>query len=326
MTTSQAADLAAELLAYIEAATPNGPEPAVKPDHRVKFSWPPHPISYSYHIHASDWSGHTSVEMHGESFDVRIAKTPFGVFGRCQALWLEAKGQTEEQMLKLLAKLAEPFFQRQLSIGKCLGIARRFTGSIRELQPIDLLKLLYCPDRDVASEAQTELDTHASSHLFTPALIAILRDDRHPQRRSAQWCVLDLFEDLPAFAKTTQEESEALEAMRALIWNAIDDYARTAFKAGVVLGGHLPHMRGGKMLFSCLAAPSKYGRRSAIHGLFHTVEWVPDLRDEVVAALQNSAATDPDPELREFAAGLVHDIEQGSYDHIPEPVFAEEVA
>ncbi len=319
------AHLATELQNYVQSLTPKGPEAAVKPGHRVKFSWPPHPISYSFHVLASDWSGSRTVDLHGEPFEVRIAKTPFGVFGRCQALWLEAKGETEDEMLRHLKRDAEPFFQRQFAIAKCLGSQARFTGHIRDLQPIELLKLLYCPDRDVASEAQTEIETHASSHLFTEALIAILKDERHPQRRSAQWCVLDLFEDLPAFAGTPEEETEALEAMKALIWTATDDYARTTFKAGVVLGGHLPHMRGGKMLLSCLEAPSKYGRRSAIHGLFHTVEWVPDLRDEVLAGLQGSAANDSEPQIRQFAAGLVHDIEQGSYDHVPEPLFAGEV-
>lgn len=316
-----AAHVLAELRSFIEAATPNGPMPAIKPGHRVKFEWPPHPVSYSYHVLASDWSGATTIRMHGETFGVQIARTPLGIFGKIDELWLEARGQSEEDMLRKLRDAAAPLFTRQLGISACLGCEGRFKGHIRDLSPSDLVKMLYCPDRDVASEARTEIETHASLHLFTPALTEILRDERHPQRRSAQWCVLDLFEDLPAFVSNPQEEKEALEAIKSLIWSAPDDYARTIYKAGVVLGGHLPHMAGGRFLISCLDAPSKFGRRSAIHGLFHTVEWVPDLRDEVIASLHKQADLEVEPLLREFAKAMALDIEHGSYEHVPEPVF-----
>src|SRR5262249_30763102 len=160
-----------------------------------------------------------------------------------------------ELMLSQLAKAAEPLFQRQICINECRGLEGRFKGHIRDLNPSDLIKLLYCTDRDVANDAHTEIDTHASQRIFTPALVAILNDRRHPYRRSAQWCVLDLFEDLPSFCRHEDEEEAAIQAMRDLIWDAEDDYARTIYKAGVVLGGHLPHKHGGPILLECLNAP-----------------------------------------------------------------------
>ena len=62
---------------------------AKRPSHRKAFHWPPHPISYSFHVLASDWSGQDSFTAHGETFSVRVAKTPNGVFGRCDAIWHE---------------------------------------------------------------------------------------------------------------------------------------------------------------------------------------------------------------------------------------------
>jgi hypothetical protein len=112
--------------------------------------------------------------------------------------------------------------------------------------------------------------------------------------------------------------------MRDLIWDAEDDYARTIYKAGVVLGGHIPHAFGGPTLLECLHAPSKIGRRSAIHGLFHVVEWIPEMREQVVQALNTLSIQDPEPALREFAALLAQDIANGTYDHIEEPIFEDE--
>src|SRR5688572_4006114 len=164
---------------------------AVRPNHRIKFHWPPHPISYEYHVLASDWSG-------------------------------------EAEMLQNLRHSSEPLFKRQLCVNECLNRPGRFTGHIRDLSPSDIVKLLYCRDRDIANEARTEIETHASQRVFTPALVQILNDRRHPYRRSAQWCVLDLFEDLPSFCRHEDEEEAAIEAMRDLIWDAEDDYARTS--------------------------------------------------------------------------------------------------
>ena len=108
--------------------------------------------------------------------------------------------------------------------------------------------------------------------------------------------------------------------MRDLIWSAPDDYARTIYKAGVVLGGHCPAEIGGNALIHCLNAPSAVGRRSAIHGLFHVVEWEPSLRDEVVRAIRKAAKGERTLELKEFAKLMADDIERGEYDHVPEPV------
>lgn len=320
------AKLVEALSAFIgrEVGRAGGSTVARKPAHRVKFNWPPHPVSYSYHVLASDWTGSASFEAHGETFPVEVATTPYGVFGRCNPIWLEARGNSLENMLAEMGRTAEPLFRRQFLIAGCLERAERFSGHIRDLGPEDLLKLLYCEDRDVANDARIEIETHTGAHQFTPALIAILRDARHPNRRSAQWCVLDLFEDLSSFCRTEAEQIDAVKAMKELLWNAEDDYARTIYKAGVVLGGHIPNRLGGPTLLECLEAPSKIGRRSAIHGLFHVVEWTPSMRDEVVLALQRAADKEPVPELREFARLMSRDIAHGDYDHIPEPVFPDE--
>ncbi|MFX8988315.1 hypothetical protein ABTN23_19740, partial [Acinetobacter baumannii] len=76
------------------------------------------------------------------------------------------------------------------------------------------------------------------------ALLEILRDREHPMRRIAQWCVLDLFEDLPSYFPDDEGQKQAVDAMSGLLWDAEDDYARTVFKAGVVLGGHVPPPHG----------------------------------------------------------------------------------
>jgi hypothetical protein len=312
-------------LFVVEAVEARGGDTsAVKPSHRVKFQWPPHPISYEYHVLTSDWKGKSILRTNGEEFPVAVATTPYGVFGRCEALWLEARGDTEDLMLQKLAQAAQPLLTRQVAIADSLGKKGRFTDHIRDLEPTELVQLLYCKDRDVANDARIEIETHASSSVFFPGLIFVLRDRKHPYRRSAQWCVLDLFEDLPSFAKTELQQEEALLAMKGLIWDAEDDYARTIYKAGVVLGGHIPDTAGGRVLLECLEAPSKYGRRSAIHGLYHVVEWIPSTKDEVVGALRAHAAKEEDPELREFAILMARDIEAGDVDHVPEPVFVEE--
>jgi hypothetical protein len=321
-----AAELAKQLREFIDRAVAahGGSTVAVKPSHRVKFHWPPHPISYSYHVLSSDWTGKAQFEAHGETFDVEVANTPHGVFGRCGAIWHEARGDSVEEMLENLRATAEPLFQRQLLISRTLELNGRFKGHIRELSPLDHLKLLFCEDRDVANEAQSEIETHSCSGYYFDAMIAILDDRKHPHRRSAQWCVLDIFESLPSISRDETDQREAVRAMRALIWDAEDDYARTIYKAGVVLGGHIPDLQGGPTLLECLNAPSRIGRRSAIHGLFHVVEWVPESRNEVVAALRELAGKDPEGLLREFAASMADDIEDGASDHGHEPVFPDE--
>lgn len=324
-TAQTAGTIKAELEAFIEnAARLAGSAKAVDPGHRIPFHWPPHPISYRYHVLASDWTGRATIAAHGETFAVKVARTPHGVFGRCEDLWHEARGDSADEMLANLQSEAEPLFARQISINQTLGREGRFRGHIRDLAPSDLLKLLYCPDRDVANEARTEIETHASSRLFFCSLVLVLRDEVHPYRRSAQWCVLDLFEDLPCYASSPEEEEEAIRAMRDLLWTAADDHARTMYKAGVVLGGHLPHEHGGPVLIECLRAPSKIGRRSAIHGLFHVVEWHPEMLGRVVEELGRVAGQDEEPLLRQYAAAMASDIGAGNHDHVPEPIFPEE--
>lgn len=314
--------LVASLRAFIDAAVERaGGTAAIKPEHRQPFHWPPHPTSPAFHVLSSDWTGKASFDAYGETFNVTVATTPHGVFGRCDALWHEARGTTLDEMLENLRSAAEPLFKRQLCIAACLGMDGRFTGHIPELAYEDLLKLLYCSDRDVANDARIEIDSHASSGVFAPALIEVLRDRRHPWRRSAQWCVLDLFEDLPSFCHTESDLKDALNVMKGLLWDAEDDFARTTFKAGVVLGGHLPGTVGGPVLLECLAAPSRIGRRAAIHGLFHVVEWDPTQRTVVVEALRSAAAKDAEPQLRDFAKQMASDIESGSSDHVTEPLF-----
>jgi hypothetical protein len=312
--------------AVVTAVLNNGGQTnARKPSHRIRFHWPPHPVSYEYHVHATDWTGHATFEAHHESFSVRVAHTPNGYFGRCDEIWHEDRGETLEEMLANLRASAEPLFQRQLAISDALGKPGvRFTGTVRDLEPIGHLKLLYCSDRDVAQEAQTEIERHSHHPDYLPGLLFILQDTRHPNRRSAQWCVLDLFEGLPNFVTDEAGEKAAVDAMRNLIWDAEDDYARTIYKAGVVLGGHIPHLYGGPTLLECLDAPSKIGRRSAIHGLFHVVEWIPEVRDTVVDALRIHADKESEPSLRRFALAMALDIERGDNDHIPEPLFEEE--
>lgn len=319
-------DVVRDLRAYIErrVMANGGSTAAVKPAHRVKFHWPPHPVSYSFHVLTTDWTGTAQFEAHGETFSVEVARTPFGVFGRCKAIWHEERGDSEEEMLMRLRETSEPLFQRQLAINRTLELPGRFLGHVRDLPPIDLLKLLYCDDRDVANEARSEIETHASNRVFFSALLAVLTDRRHPYRRSAQWCVLDLFEDLPSFCDSPEDETAAVQAMKGLIWDADDDYARTIYKAGVVLGGHIPHTHGGPTLIECLQAPSRIGRRAAIHGLFHVVEWMPDTREQVISALRATAEKDPDPTLRAYAKGIAGDILAGESDHTPDPMFPDE--
>ena len=315
--------LVQELRDYIEWSVQKngGSTKANKPGHRLPFHWPPHPVSYSFHVLASDWNSKAEFEADGDVYEVEVARTPYGVFGRSPALWHESRGETLPEMLANIKDAAEPLFRRQRSTAECLGQDKRFEGHIAELGALDTLKLLYCKDRDVANDARIQIETRASLHIFGPALIEILADRRHPDRRTAQWCVLDLFEDITSYFPTEQERKPALDAMRGLLWDAEDDYARTVYKAGVVLGGHLPESGGADVLLECLHAPSRIGRRSAIHGLFHVVEWFPESLRKVLPELDKVAQSDPEPLLREYAEHMAADIRQGNSDHVTEPIF-----
>jgi len=313
-----------ELRAYVDrvVARRGGDTTAIRPDHRRKFHWPPHPVSYEFHVHPSDFTGLTSFQAYDETFPVKVARTPHGVFGRCEDLWHEDRGDTEEEMLANLRASSEPLLARQHLINETLERPGRFTGIIGELEALDKIKLLYCSNRDVAHDARVQIEKRASDFRWVPALLSILHDERHPHRRSAQWCVLDLFESFPAFVLESELERQAVAAIENLMATAPDDYARTIYKAGVVLGGHLPYRYGGDALLRLITAPSRIGRRAAIHGLYHVVEWVPERKDEIVTALRNHQ--DSEPLLVEYAVALAKDIEDGEIDHVVEPDFEDE--
>ncbi|MCW5937424.1 MAG: hypothetical protein KIT11_08975 [Fimbriimonadaceae bacterium] len=318
------ADLEACIDRAVQAA--GGDTRALDPGHRHPFHWPPHPVSADYHVLPSDWTGSAVLSTHGEEFEVQVAKTGSGVFGRVVGLWNEAKGSDLAEVLQELAIGAEPLLRRQAAIATAIGRPGRFTGSTQELTPSELVQLLYCTDRDVAMGATREIEVHASTGVYTPALIHILEDRRHPYRRVAQWCVLDMFEDLPSFCPTEPLQQRAIDAVKQLLWTAENDFARVVYKAGVVLGGHVCTDPAGRALIECVQAPSKYGRRSAIHAVFHLAEWCPDLRAEILGALEQAAASDEEPDLRWFAAHMLSDITAGETEHVTEPKFPEELA
>lgn len=323
--TANALALAETLSAFLAegASRRGGPVPPIKPGHRIPFHWPPHAVSKDFRVPITAWTGSETLLIDGEPFEVQVADCAQGVFGRIESIWAEARGDTADAMRKALTDAVKPLFSRQRMIAETLGREGRFTDRIRDLEPLDLLKLLYCPDRDVAHEARVEIETHASSAWFTPSLTLILQDRSHPHRRSAQWAVLDLFEDLPRFAPTGEQAEPVLLAIKQLIFDAEDDFARTTFKAGVVLGGHIPGELGGALLIQCLKSPSKYGRRSAIHGLYHVVEWEPSLRDSVVEELESHLAEESEPLLQDYTRSMARDIAAGE-EHVDEPRFPEE--
>jgi len=259
-------------------------------------------------------------------YEVQWAETEHGIFGRVIDLWNEAKGSSREEVLHELEKGAAPWLDRMDCISSTLGLTGRYHGLIRGLTSAQLAALLFAQDRDIAFAALTEIEKRASQLSFNDAFIAILRDECHPNRRTAQWCVLDMLEDYRAFCKTDSEVQSIVDAILALMMNAPDDYARTIYKAGVVLGGHFCNEPAARALIACIDAPSRIGRRSAMHAVFHLVEWLPHHRTEVVAALQNAAQKESEPLLKEFALSQAADIDSGAMEHKEEPVFPEEVS
>ncbi len=323
--TLTADDVVRRLDSFIAAAVARrGGTDVDPPNHRVAFHWPPHAVSVDYHVPADAWKGRTSLTVFGETLEVEVAETDAGIFGRSLRLWNEARGETVTEMLEALRDGCTPYFERMDAITETLMLETRFHGSIKDFGPAEWVCLLFCHDRDVANEARIEIETHASSGLFGPALVYTLRDSRHPGRRVAQWCVLDMFEDLPSFCPTPDSQTDAVAAMRDFVFHAPDDYARTAYKAGVVLGGHVCTEEAADALISCLEAPSKVGRRSAAHAVFHLVEWLPSTREAVVTRLRRMAEHDPEPLLRAFASHMADDISSHASDHVLEPVFPEE--
>lgn len=296
------------------------------PGRRVKLVWPPHSVSHEYALGAADFDKETSLSGYGEVFKVMVAETPHGFFGRCEVLWNDAKGETLEEMLANLRLGMEPMLLRRHKTAETLGMKGLMHLPLKYLGPLDLLKLLFCVDRDVAMEARTVIEIQASTGLFLPSFLEILRDRSHPMRRSAQWCVLDMFEDLPAFAKTQEESAAAVAAIKDLMWDAEDDFCRTIYKAGVVLGGHICTDEAAEALLALLKAPSRIARRSSSHAVFHLVEWRPEQKERVVTALELMAKEDSEELLRSFAGHMASDIACGAHDHVPEPVFPNEAA
>lgn len=326
MTTSQEVLSSLESFLKEEEQRNGGKRPAINPGPRKHFIWPHRPLSAQYNVKPKDFKRTVRFEIYGEAFAVEVADTPFGVFGNCKALKAEAKGNNEEQMLINLERELEPLFNRQFAMSRVLGLSRRYEGSISELHPTQIIRLLYCPDRDVAHSAMTEIETHARNGLYTAALTRILKDESHPYRRIAQWCALDIFEDLQNICHSKEEVKEALNAVRSLMMNAEDDYARTVFKAGDVLGDHIANEDAGKILKEVASeGPKPFGRRSAIHGMIHLCEWIPEEKESVIALLERVARTDPIPILRQYAKATIQDILSGE-PHGPEPRLPQDVA
>jgi hypothetical protein len=302
-----------------------GPQPAVKPPHRVPFEWPRRPASAKYHIHHSAWRGAAKLEVDGREHDVLVAETPYGVFGRCEHFWAEARGANLQAMLANLREECEPLWARQRAIGEAIGREERIETPIAELSPLELLRLLYCSDRDVSHEASVQIEETASKGIWGPSMLAVMRDRGHPLRRQAQWCVLDLLEDLPGFFPGPDLQAEALSTLERFMWDCEDDHARTCYKCGDVLGDHVADDRAADLLLRVLSgAPSKFGRRSSVHGLIHVTEWLPHRRGEIEAALRGAAQSDTEPLLREYCEVALNDIAVGApgiHPHGPEPIF-----
>ncbi|MFM9874286.1 MAG: hypothetical protein ACKVQS_12575 [Fimbriimonadaceae bacterium] len=311
----------------IQRANPSGqPMPAIDPGHRHSFHWPPHAISRDYHVTSDQWNESSDHQIRGETYEVHWATNDHGIFGRIIDLWNEAKGSTKAEVLIDLEKGAAPWLDRMDCISESLGFPTRFHGRIRDLESPQLASLLFASDRDVAYSASTEIEKRASQLHFADAFIAILRDHSHPNRRTAQWCVLDMLEDHRAFCKSDSEVQLVVDAILALMMTAPDDYARTIYKAGVVLGGHFCNEPAAEALITCINAPSKIGRRSAMHAVFHLVEWLPHHRTEVVNTLVAASDRESDPMLKEFALSQANDIREGASEHKEEPVFPEEIS
>lgn len=311
-----------QLAAYVASEVARyGTTTALAASPRVRFAWPPPRVSQDFHVTGDQFTEQSEVVLDGERMPVLVATTRYGVFGKVQGLWYEGRAETLGELLTQLQVLAQPLIFRQHLIAQLLGHPSRFRGAISELAPLDLLKLFYSPDRDISHEAAIAVETHASSHVFGESLVFIVRDRTHPHRRAAQWAALDLWEDLPSFVTHESLASSAVEAIRDLLWDAEDDFARTIYKAGVVLGGHICTEEAALALLSCFDAPSRIGRRAVYHASFHLAEWLPDFRAKIVTELRRRVQIEPEPVLREYAERMASDIASEAPDHIADPLF-----
>ncbi|MBS1704969.1 MAG: hypothetical protein JST40_03785 [Armatimonadetes bacterium] len=320
-------DLASALMEFVKAdAERLGTTKVVKPGHYVPFHWPPRAISLEYHVKGDAFVETEAVEFENSPFTIRIAETPYGVFGRVDNLWHEARGETREDVIRVLGEMAKPILARQREIAQILGLAGRFEGKLADLDALSLMKLLYAQDRSIVHDAMVAIETFPNPFQFGPPMIAVLRDAIHPYRRSAQWGVLDMLEDLPTFCPSEASQNEAIRAIRDLVFYAEDDYARAVYKAGVVLGGHICTPAAGEALLECFKSASKIGRRAAYHAAFHLAEWLPSYRDRVIEGLKNAAVHDPEEILREYCMCMARDVERGEVDHVADPMFPEELS
>ncbi len=321
----QAEQIRDRLIESIDRAVARfGGTTAIAPGHMSPWHWPPRAPSLEFNVLPGQFQESELIVIDGERFPTKIAETPYGVFGRVDRLWHEARAQTVEEVREKLIHMADPWVLRRHQIGSLIEQPGRFDGLISELEPLQLLQLLYAADRSIGHEAITVIESHSNPHLFGPSLVAILEDRRHPMRRAAQWAVLDMFEDLPSFCASSAQMTASIEAMRGLIWDAEDDYARAIYKAGVVLGGHVCTLEAAEALLACFSAPSRIGRRAAYHASFHLAEWMPEQRERIVAMLTEASTADPEPVLREYCAAMSRDVAAGDTDHVADPFFPEE--
>lgn len=313
---------ALELLAsYQEFLGMFEPAPAVRPGHWQPFKWPP---KSDIHVRPEEWTHSSVANTPDGDVEVRWAKRGNLLIGQIDKYWVTASGATEKEIVGKLLKGVKPLFDRQREIGWLIGAEDRYQGTFAELSPVGLVRCLYAVDRDIVKQAALEIETHAKQAVFAPTLIAILEDRTHPQRRSAQWAVLDLFEDLPSFCPDPEVQEVAIEAIFNLMWDAPDDYVRTIYKGGIVLGGHICNEPASEALLKLFEAPSKFGRRAAYHASFHLAEWQPQLRDTIIDALRSAREKEPELILASYCADMANDIIAGGVDHVGDPIFPED--
>lgn len=329
---AESQDVVSSLNEYLAEATRElgSRSPARDPGHYHPWHWPLHPVSTEYHIPTSAFTETGTVEIAARPVEIAIARTASGVFCRCDHYRAEARGETLESAQKALITSIRPLLTRKALIAALTGIESpgtpgRYSGPMRDLPPDALVKLFFASDRSVAHDACHEIEASEHRRLFTDAFRRILDERAHPYRRTAQWLVLDQFEELPYYCADAECEQAVIQSIFDLMWeDADDDYGRTIYKAGIVLGGHVLTDFSAERLMALLEAPSKIARRSAMHAVFHTAEWMPNLRDVLVDRLKTIAPNEPEPQLRDFALAMARDIAAEETDHIMEPVFADE--
>lgn len=318
-------ELASELQEFIDRdVRRRGSTATIRPGHYEPWHWPPHPVAYDFHIPTGAWTEKDSIDSHGHHWLIEIAETESGIFGRIPDLSCDAHAKSLDELKRALKKRCAPLLNRWSRVARALEREGLANGSIRLFSPLQKLKLLYAEDRAVCRDAQREIEADGPAKLFGPSFLVILSDETHPMRRQAQWSVLDMLEDIPSFFPESSDRNVAIDAVVDLMRRAPDDYARTVFKAGVVLGGHVCTDYAADRVLELLTAESRIARRSAIHCVFHLAEWLPIRKSEILQALQRSSEKDPEPSLRAYAKCMARDIEAESVDHVTEPTFDDE--